>query len=73
LFHFLAFLQYWLVLPAVCGGLLSCYLLYLFFQSSDSKDGDNMFISRSALASAYGIAFMLYVSIPFVTLKRKEL
>ncbi len=69
LFHFLAFLQYWLVLPAACGGLLSCYLLYLFFQSSDNNDGNNMFISRSALASAYGIAFMLYGSTRFLTVK----
>jgi ABC-type Fe3+-siderophore transport system permease subunit len=69
LFHFLAFLQYWLVLPAACGGLLSCYLLYLFFQSSDNHDGNNMFISRSALASAYGIAFMLYGSTRFLTVK----
>jgi hypothetical protein len=47
------------VLPAICGGLLSCYMLYLFFEDS----GNNQYISRSVLASAYGIAFMLYMSL----------
>jgi len=27
LFHFLAFLQYWLVIPAVTGGALSVYMV----------------------------------------------
>ncbi len=63
LFHFLAFLQYWLVLPAICGGLLSCYLLKLFFEDDGRGVANHQFISRSALSSAYGIAFMLYMSL----------
>jgi hypothetical protein len=63
LFHFLAFLQYWLVLPAVFGGLLSLYMLYLFFEDNGNGVGNNQYISRSGLSSAYGIAFMLYMSL----------
>lgn len=70
LFHFLAFLQYWLVLPAVCGGLLSLYLLFLFFEDAGNGSGNNQFISRSALASAYGIAFMIYMSLLAESWKR---
>ncbi len=53
------------MLPAVCGGLLSCYMLYLFFEegSNNKEVGNNQFISRSVLASSYGIAFMLYMSL----------
>ena len=63
LFHFLAFLQYWLVLPALCGGILSCYLLKLFFEDDGKGVANHQFISRSVLSSAYGIAFMLYMSL----------
>jgi hypothetical protein len=63
LFHFLAFLQYWLLLPAACGGLLSCYLLKLYFEDVGKGPGNHQLISRSVLSSAYGIAFMLYMSL----------
>ena len=74
MFHFLAFLQYWLVFPAVTGVALTGYMTSLYFRiplnSDESAKETSFLISRSVLASAYGIAFMIYLSLTVENWKR---
>ena len=74
MFHFLAFLQYWLVLPAVTGVALTAYMTKLYFgidvNPDETAGQDSFLISRSVLASAYGIVFMIYLSLTVEQWKR---